>query len=263
MRTASLSFKNEVLTKPIYLLFALAGALSLVLRPAKADFFESVSSLEIKQQAFRLMEALSTGNVDSYYFQLNKTPAKWIKKVFQVVNFDGDNILHFLVRLEKFADPEAIFYVWRHAGTILGGERLIQALVQENKNGISPAMEAAFSKFKERTDLAHHFPPGIRMMTDLANTLGPPETRGRAYDALHFTVSIENEDPSNSRTIMDIGLVASMSIFSFSAGYPGFTFSHGPSMAVSAAAAAGAASICALAVRRVSRKRALAKTVLD
>ena len=252
MRTACL--KNEVLTRSIYLLFALAGALSLVPRPSQADFFESVSSLEIKQQAFRLMEALERGDTEAYYFQIHKTPVKRIKKMVQVVNFDGDNILHFLVRLEKFDRLESLISAWRHIGTALGANRLIQALVKKNKQGISPAMEAAFSKYPERAKWAFSLPP--ETATALSKGLGAPETRGRAYHALHLTVA-EEADLPDWRVILALTLGGGLSALSI------IVASHDGSPAVSLSAAAGAVSVCALAVGRALRKREIVKTQLN
>ena len=263
MKTACLSFKNEGLTRSIcLLLFALSGALSLVLRPAKADFFESVQSLQIKQEALRLMGFLERGDIEAYDFQIKKMPVKRIKKIVKVVNFEGDNLLHFLVRLETFDyqyDSQALVSIWQHIGAALGENRLIQTLIKKNKQGVSPAMEAAFSKSPERAKLAFSLPPKI--MEELSDGLGALATRGRAYDALHRAVQFE-VDTSNWRA-WNIGFVSSSSAFSFLAGYYGFTFSHGPSMVASATAAAGAASVCALMFRRIFRKRALVKTQLD
>ena len=130
----------------------------------------STTRSSLKSLASDLMNLLSEGNMEGYrqlkdtsvaYALKGRTPTvktrKWkkmSKALTTVVNGDGDNILHSLIRLEQSESLKRKHDNLDHLLTeelnavlfMLGPERFLQLLIQENKEGISPVQEATLSK---------------------------------------------------------------------------------------------------------------------
>ena len=114
-----------------------------------------------RDKASKYIQSLREGNYEACYElrqSLNKYEAgkkkkikKAMKKAFKSTRGDGDNILHFIVRLEdsdalKQMDDQALFPDIKLAYDVLGPDLFVKLLVQENNKKISPAQEAVHSK---------------------------------------------------------------------------------------------------------------------
>lgn len=155
-------------------LFSLYITWSLLIITAPFAYSESTTRSSLKSLASDLMNLLSEGNIESYR-QLRDTAIKnndvisaaktgiptvrtrrWkrVSKALTAVNEKGDNILHFLVRLEqsenlqqKYDNPDHLLTEELNTALfMLGPKRFLQLLIQENKERISPVLEATLSK---------------------------------------------------------------------------------------------------------------------
>ncbi|MCZ0932510.1 MAG: hypothetical protein OXJ52_05090 [Oligoflexia bacterium] len=111
----------------------------------------------LKADAVYLMEALDKGEVEAYEKRRNAINYRDVVRVLKFINNDGDNILHFLVRLERFEslsqDPNLDHFLFKEIQWIfdaLHSWQFIGLMTKKNKQGISPAQSAAFSMLESQ-----------------------------------------------------------------------------------------------------------------
>ena len=154
-----------------------------------------------KADALFMMEALSKGDILAYHGLWASLGIKGKKKILKFVNEDGDNILHFLVRLERFeilgsppsdytTTPGNILLSEIHRIKDLDAWAYARLLTQKNKQGVSPAQEAATSLDWTLMESDDNW--RSKLLADLSEQtvlklLGhpvPPENRGLSYRSL-------------------------------------------------------------------------------
>lgn len=131
----------------ILLLLVILSFFSFMYSPAGS---EEMSQNEAK--AYRLMTLLSVGNIGGYQRIRQDIPLKDMEEIFAFVTQDGDNILHFIVNLERFADlrerydlEQVLIKEAQFIFNILGPYQFIQLLRKKNKKGLSSLQEATSS----------------------------------------------------------------------------------------------------------------------
>lgn len=152
----------------------------------------------LQQDAEFLMRALEKGNVDAYLEKKGNINHKDIKKIFQFINNNGDNILHFLVRLEQFEGfkgynlDQLLIEEIQDVFDVLPSWKFMRFLTQGNNQGISPLSEAASSKYsseyldERRTVLSNHLSENV--LSKIFSTPIPLQNRGLAYKAFQMVV---------------------------------------------------------------------------
>ena len=114
-----------------------------------------------RDKASKYIQSLRAGDHEAYYelrqsldkygAEEQKKIKKAMKKAFKSTRGDGDNILHFIVRLgdseafKQIGDFEVLFPDIELAYDVLGPKLFLKLLKQKNNKNISPALEAVLS----------------------------------------------------------------------------------------------------------------------
>lgn len=155
--------------------------------------------IALQEDAEYLMEALERGDVAAYHKRRLDRSKRDMKKIVTFVNGNGDNILHFLVRLEQFEDVKGYALDRLLIGEMkyirsLGAWQFIRLLIKKNEQGIAPVQEAAASKqVSESTDtwrskLSVHLSDAIASTLLDGSVSIPSRNRGLAYRAVEVAV---------------------------------------------------------------------------
>ena len=137
----------------------------------------------LQQDAEYLMEVLSRGNVDAYREKKENIEYRDKKKIFKFVDGKGNNILHYLVRLERMEGlnqrynlDQLLHEEIQYALDILPSWKFMGLLTKKNREGFSPLDEAAISQ------------AALESPSDWKTVTIPSENRGLAYKALQIVV---------------------------------------------------------------------------
>ena len=166
------------------------------------DYYEVNQEQEkiiLQEEIEYLMEALKRGDVAAYHKRRLKRSKRDMKRIFELVNKDGDNIIHVLVRLEQFEDVKGYKLDLLLIGEMkyirsLGAWQFIRLLTEKNKQGISPVQEAAVSKQMSesvdnwRSKLSAHLSDAVISKLLNGSVSIPSQNRGLAYQAVEVAV---------------------------------------------------------------------------
>lgn len=211
--------------------------------------------IALQEDAESLMNLLEMGDVDAYREKKDNINYRDIKKIFQHVNDNGDNILHFLVRLERFEDlnqkynlGDLLIEEAQYVFDVLPAWKFIQFLTQGNNQEVSPLREAASSKYlseyldERRTVLSNHLSENV--LSKIFSTPIPFQNRGLAYKALRRAVRSYSWP---WRTAFD----AMFSVV-IPAGTGAIAYGFGDSVTLGVGAGAVAVGACAVIFKRLS-----------
>ena len=155
--------------------------------------------ISLQEDAKYLMEALERGDVAAYHKRRLDRSKSDMRKIVELANDDGDNILHALVRLEQFEDVKGYKLDLLLIGEMkyirrLGAWRFIRLLTKKNKQGIAPVQEAAVSKQMSesvdtwRSKLSAHLSDAVVSKLLNGSVSIPSQNRGLAYKAVEVAV---------------------------------------------------------------------------
>ena len=227
---------------------------------------------DVEYESLHLISSLSEGDLETYY-ERKKTLSKYmdIKKVLKFVNGNGDNILHFLVRLEQFNRWEdyqlksQLKFELEDIFNTLGAWQFLRLAIKKNKKGISPVQEAAFSHYisespdNRKAKLSEHFSQDT--MKVLFGTAGSPTNRGLAYEAMQTVVQNYRWPFRTARDALFL-VLPPVAI----AGMGASAYTEEPSAAVAAIGIGGgiaALSSCGLIIKRFSDWKQYKKVTTD
>ena len=203
--------------KALFLYFSI-----LFLFPINSQAKDDAFLLEVKEKALHLRDLLSKGDIEAYR-SFSKSIAMRNKKtreaILSFVDPDGNNVLHFLVRLERFENlnqkynlEELLVEEIRYVLDNLGEKTFARLSGEKNGQEFSPLQEAKFAQAPLESDkdwklrLSQEPDFNRPAFSQLLEISTPEENRGSAFKALQTVAfSINSNMPPWEKTLYVIG----------------------------------------------------------